>query len=353
MSQKIKVLIVDDSSVVRQVLSEILSEDSQLEVVGTACDPFVARDRIKQLQPDVITLDVEMPRMDGITFLSNLMRLRPMPVVMISSLTEKGADTTMKALELGAVDFMPKPQQNVAEGLRDYALELRSKVRAAARARVAPRHASEPEGPAIHKVPRTIRSSSRVLAVGASTGGVEALGRVFVAMPPDGPGMVVVQHIPNPFAEAFARRIDMRCQRKVLVAQDGAPVLDGHIFIAPGDEHLEIVSEGAGYRMRLSSAPKVSGHRPSVDVLFHSVARVAGKRAAAALLTGMGSDGAAGLLELRQAGAWTLAQDEASSVVWGMPREAVKIGAACAVVPLDQVAPALTDWAFKAPASSR
>lgn len=340
----IRVLIVDDSSVVRQLLTEILSEAPDLEVVGAACDPLVARDKIKLLSPDVITLDVEMPRMDGLTFLSNLMRLRPMPVVMISTLTEKGAQTTMRALELGAVDFIPKPQN--AQGLREYSEELRQKVRAAARARLASR-TTPPAALALQPAsPLPARASRALLALGASTGGVEALGQVFTALPQDGPGAVVVQHIPDPFAAAFVQRIDLRCQRTVELARHGQTVLDGHIYLAPGNQHLRVVPDGTGFRMQLTDEDKVSGHRPSVDVLFESVAAAAGPRACGALLTGMGHDGAAGLLRMRQAGASTMAQDEASCVVYGMPREAVRIGAAQAVVGLEQVAPTLMSWAL-------
>ncbi len=349
--RRTKVLIVDDSSVVRQILTEILGSAPDLEVVGTACDPLVARDKIKLLSPDVLTLDVEMPRMDGLTFLSNLMRLRPMPVVMISTLTAKGADTTMRALELGAVDFIPKPQDS--QGLRDYSEELCQKVRTAARARISQRTPPAPPQ-AAPRGPMPVMGASRsVLALGASTGGVEALGEVFMALPQEGPGVVVVQHIPNPFAGAFAQRIDLRCQRKVELARHGLPVLDGHIYLAPGDEHLRVVPQGSGFKLALSSEEKVSGHRPSVDVLFESIAEVAGPRACAALLTGMGQDGASGLLSLRQAGAFTMAQDEASCVVFGMPREAIRLGAAEAVVSLEQVAPTMMSWALQTRASGR
>jgi two-component system, chemotaxis family, protein-glutamate methylesterase/glutaminase len=333
----IKVLIIDDSALVRSLLSEILSEDPELEVVGSASDPLIAREKIKTTQPDVLTLDVEMPRMDGLTFLENLMRLHPLPVLMVSSLTESGADVTLQALELGAVDFITKPKLGVAEGLRAYSDELREKVKACARARVRGQTAPRP----VARSQRSFRTTDHLIAIGASTGGTEAIKDVLAQMPADAPGIVITQHIPAAFSAPFAERMNRCSAMLVCEAQDGQQVRPGHAYIAPGGRHLHVVSDGARWVCRLSDEAPVNRHRPSVDVLFRSVARHAGKNAVAALLTGMGDDGARGLLELRQAGARTLIQDEASSVVWGMPGAAFKLGAAEQVLPLDQIAGAL------------
>lgn len=335
---KTKVLIIDDSALVRSLLTEILTEDGGFEIVGTASDPLIAREKIKQLRPDVLTLDVEMPRMDGLTFLENLMRLHPMPVLMVSSLTEKGADVTLQALELGAIDFVTKPKLGVAEGLRAYAQELREKLQACARAR--PRGAgSAPR--AVLRPQRQFRTTDRLIAIGASTGGTEAIKAVLEQMPADAPAIVITQHIPAAFSAPFAERMDRSSAMSVCEAQDGQPIRPGHAYIAPGGRHLHVVSDGARWVCRLNDEAPVNRHRPSVDVLFQSVAQFAGKNAVAAILTGMGDDGARGLLALRSIGARTLAQDEASSVVWGMPGAAVKLGGAEQVLPLDQIAPAL------------
>ncbi|HBK54977.1 MAG TPA: chemotaxis response regulator protein-glutamate methylesterase [Xanthomonadales bacterium] len=339
----IKVLVIDDSALVRQVLTELLSADPDIEVVGSAADPIVARDKIKTLAPDVLTLDVEMPRMDGLTFLENLMRLRPMPVVMVSSLTERGAEVTLEALALGAVDFVAKPKLDVARGLADYADELREKVRAAARARVGAAPAQRlPEQPKTAVPPqRRFRTTDRLIAIGASTGGTEAIREVLEAMPPDAPAIVIVQHIPPGFSAAFAQRMNRCSAMAVFEARDGQPILPGHVYIAPGDRHLRVVGDGAKWLCRLDDGPQINRHRPSVDVLFRSVLTHAGRNAVAAVLTGMGDDGARGLLELREAGVHTVVQDEASSVVWGMPGSAVKLGAAEEILPLAQIAPRL------------
>lgn len=331
---KTKVLIVDDSALVRSLLTEILSGDSDLEVVGTASDPYVARDKIKQLKPDVLTLDVEMPRMDGLTFLENLMRLHPMPVLMVSSLTEKGAEVTLQAMELGAVDFVTKPKLSVAEGLREYSEELKAKVKAVARSR--PRLAAR----GVIRTPsrRVFRTTDRLIAIGASTGGTEAIREVLERMPADAPAIVITQHIPPAFSGPFAARMDRSSDMSVCEAQDGQQIRPGHAYIAPGGRHLAVVSDGARWICRLNDEPPENRHRPSVDVLFKSVAQHAGRNAVAAVLTGMGDDGARGLLELRQCGARTLVQDEQSSVVWGMPGSAFKLGAAEQVLPLDQIA---------------
>ncbi len=336
----IKVLIVDDSALVRQLLSELLSSAADIEVVGTAADPIVAREKIKALQPDVLTLDVEMPRMDGLTFLENLMRLRPMPVVMVSSLTERGAEVTLEALALGAVDFVTKPKLDVASGLRGYGAELIAKVRAAATVRVKDRPAQRlPDiAKSALRPQRRFRTTDRLIAIGASTGGTEAIREVLEVMPPDAPAIVIVQHIPPGFSTAFAQRMNRCSPMAVFEASDGQPIVPGHVYIAPGDRHLRVVGDGAKWLCRLDDGPPINRHRPSVDVLFRSVLTHAGTNAVAAVLTGMGDDGARGLLELHDAGVRTVVQDEASSVVWGMPGAAHKLGAADEVLPLSQIA---------------
>ncbi len=344
-SKRIRVLIVDDSALVRQLLTEMLSFDREIEVVGTASDAHAARERIKALNPDVLTLDVEMPRMDGVTFLRNLMRLRPMPVVMVSSLTEHGADVTLDALALGAVDYLPKPKIDIAATLSDYRVELIEKVKGAARARVRPldslvvipsRDASAIL-PALKGPPRHLRTTDRIIAIGASTGGTEAIKSVLVGLPADTPGIVVAQHIPKAFSEQFAKRMDACCQMTVFEAKDGQQILPGHVYIAPGDRHLLVIRDGARYVCRLDDGLPVNRHKPSVDVLFRSVAQNVGRNAIGIILTGMGKDGARGLKEMRDAGSPTIAQDEATSVVWGMPGEAVAVGAAEHVLPLEDV----------------
>ncbi|GAB2500976.1 protein-glutamate methylesterase/protein-glutamine glutaminase [Lysobacter humi (ex Lee et al. 2017)] len=335
-TRPVRVLVVDDSALIRQLMTELLAADPGIEVVGTAADPFIARDKIKQLQPDVLTLDVEMPRMDGLTFLQNLMRLRPMPVVMVSSLTQAGATVTLDALALGAVDFVAKPSIDVARGMAEYAGVLQQKVRAAAKARVA-RVEARPL-PAELPSAMTYRTTDRLLAIGASTGGTEAIRDVLAAMPADAPAIVIAQHIPAQFSGAFAERLDKHSKMTVLEAQDGQQIMPGHAYVAPGGRHLRVQRSGARWHCRLGDDVPVSGHRPSVDVLFESVAEHAGRNASAALLTGMGDDGARGLLKLREVGAVTLAQDQATSVVWGMPGAAVARGAAQAVLPLGSIA---------------
>jgi two-component system chemotaxis response regulator CheB len=350
MANKIRVLIVDDSALVRQVLTEILNGDPGIEVVGAAPDPFVARDKIKALNPDVLTLDVEMPKMDGITFLSNLMRLRPMPVVMVSSLTEKGADVTLQALEFGAVDFVTKPKVDLAHTLDEYAAEIRAKVRMAAGARVRALERSSvastlgmvpklsADAVLAKTGPRHFRTTDRLIAIGASTGGTEAIKEVLLDMPADAPGIVISQHIPETFSGPFARRMNGISAMTVYEAQDGQQILPGHVYIAPGSHHLLVVRDGARFVCRLSDGPPVNRHRPSVDVMFRSVAQNVGSNAIGVILTGMGADGAEGLKEMREAGSVTIAQDETTSVVWGMPGEAVKRGAAEHVLALDKVA---------------
>jgi two-component system chemotaxis response regulator CheB len=332
----IRVLVVDDSALMRRLLSEILATDPEIEVVGTAGDPFAARDRIKQLLPDVLTLDIEMPRMDGLTFLGNLMRLRPMPVVMISSLTERGADVSLQALELGAVDVVAKPQLDLSRGMIDQAAEIITKVKAAASARPRARVAAAPvlaKGSA-----PGLRTTDRVIAIGASTGGTEAVAQVLAALPADAPGVVIAQHIPPEFSRRFAERLDSTTRLTVSEARDGDPILVGHAYVAPGQRHLRVERSGARYVCRVGDDEPVNRHRPSVDVLFASVADSAGANAIGVLLTGMGADGAHHLGTLRQRGAPTIAQDRETSVVWGMPGEAVKRGAAGEVLALERIA---------------
>jgi two-component system, chemotaxis family, protein-glutamate methylesterase/glutaminase len=350
--RRVRVLIVDDSALVRQMLSEMLGRDPAIEVVGTAGDAHIARDKIKQLNPDVLTLDVEMPRMDGLTFLRNLMRLRPMPVVMVSSLAEHGAEVTLDALALGAVDYLPKPRLDIAATLGDYCDELIEKVKAAAGASV---RALDSSGEASPQASRRLRAGSllvtaeRVIGIGASTGGTEAIKQVLCGLPPDSPGIVIAQHIPKAFSSAFAKRLNDSCALRVCEAEDGQHVLAGHAYVAPGDRHLLLARDGARYVCRIDDGAPVNRHKPSVDVLFGSMARSAGRNAVGLLLTGMGKDGARGLLEIRHSGGRTLAQDEPTSVVWGMPGEAVSIGAAQHIVPLDAIAAAACELAASGP----
>ncbi len=347
--QRIRVLIVDDSALVRTLLTEMLSAAKDIEVVGAAADAHAAREKIKRLNPDVITLDVEMPRMDGITFLRNLMRLRPMPVVMVSSLTERGADVTLDALSLGAVDYLPKPKIDLAVTFTEYRDELAEKIRTAACASVRaldPRRATFRPGPS-HSADavlprsetlRTLRTTDHIIAIGASTGGTEAIKEVLTRLPPDSPGVVIAQHIPKAFSGPFARRMNDCCAVSVSEAEDGQQILAGHAYIAPGDRHLLVVRDGARYVCRLDDGVPVNRHKPSVDVLFRSVAQNGGRNAIGVLLTGMGKDGARGLKEMLDSGSRTIAQDELTSVVWGMPGEAVALGAAEHVLPLDHIA---------------
>jgi two-component system chemotaxis response regulator CheB len=338
--KRISVLIVDDSALVRRVLTEILSSDPAIKVLGTAHDAYDAREKIKALNPDVLTLDVEMPRMDGLTFLRNLMRLRPMPVIMVSSLTERGAEVTLDALSIGAIDYLSKPKIDLAATLADYKDELIAKVKAAASARVrAPSSAAASADVVLAKraPQRQLRTTERIIAIGASTGGTEAIKDVLIHLPPDTPGIVITQHIPKLFSGAFARRMDSCCQLSVCEAEDGQQVLRGHAYIAPGDMHLSLVRDGARYVCRLDDGPPVNRHKPSVDVLFRSVAQQAGRNAIGVILTGMGKDGALGLKEMRDTGSRTIAQDEATSIVWGMPGEAVAQGGAADVLPLGEI----------------
>jgi two-component system chemotaxis response regulator CheB len=326
---KTKVLICDDSALIRSVMTEIVNSQPDMEVVGAAPDPLVARELIKKTNPDVLTLDVEMPRMDGLDFLEKLMRLRPMPVLMVSSLTERGSEITMRALELGAVDFVTKPKISIQSGMREYAELIADKIRATARARIKPRsiHASSP-APVLPQLRSPLTSSEKLIIIGASTGGTEAIREFLMQMPSDCPGILIAQHMPEGFTSSFARRLDALCRISVSEAAGGERVLPGHAYIAPGHSHLLLARSGANYVTRIEQTPPVNRHRPSVDVLFRSAAQAAGKNAVGVILTGMGKDGAAGMLEMKEAGAHNFAQDEASCVVFGMPREAIALGAA-------------------------
>jgi len=347
---KTRVVVVDDSALVRGLLAEIINRQVDMACVGAASDPLVAREMIRSLNPDVITLDVEMPRMDGIDFLSRLMRLRPMPVVMVSTLTERGADVTLRALELGAVDFVAKPKIGVADGLRQLGTEITEKIRIAARAQVrrlaapAPAAAggSTPAHPAA--LPSLGRlSTEKIIFIGASTGGTEATREVLVQLPPDAPAVMITQHMPPGFTKSYAARLNGLARIRIAEAQDGERVLPGHAYIAPGGLHLSVERSGANYIARVRDGEPVNRHKPSVEVLFQSAARVVGPNALGVMLTGMGADGAKAMREMRDAGSWNVCQDEASCVVFGMPREAIAHGAANEVLPLARIAPALIE----------
>lgn len=343
-SRRIRVLVIDDSALVRSLLTRILRQDEQIEVVGAASDAFVARDMIKTLSPDVLTLDIQMPRMDGLQFLRNLMRLRPMPVVMCSSLTASGAEITLAALELGAVDFITKPQIDLAHELQSYAGELIGKVKVAATARVRPladTADSDARGAHPHAPALLSQSSNQVIAIGASTGGTEAIRQVLSRLPHHCPGILIAQHIPSAFSQQFAARMDACSALSVQEASEGALIQPGRAYVAPGDRHLMVTRDGAHYRCHLHDGPPVNRHRPSVDLLFDSMARHLGARGVGVILTGMGADGAKGLQQMRSSGAHTIAQDEASSVVWGMPGAAVAAGAVERVLGIGEIAAAL------------
>ena len=345
MAKKIRVLIVDDSAVVRQTMSEILSSDPQIEVMSTAGDPFIAADRIRDEIPDVITLDVEMPRMDGITFLQKIMSQHPIPVVMCSSLTEKGSETALKALEYGAVEIIQKPRMGTKGFLEESRVRICDAVKAASQARVRRVANVRPVAPkltadVIMEKPRShamMQTTEKVVVVGASTGGTEAL-RVFLeSLPADSPGIVIVQHMPEGFTRAFSQRLDGLCRISVKEAADNDTVVRGRALIAPGNHHLLLKRSGARYYVEVKDGPLVSRHRPSVDVLFRSAARYAGKNAVGVIMTGMGDDGAHGMLEMKQAGAVNIAQDEASCIVFGMPNEAIKLGGVDHIRPLEAI----------------
>ena len=348
---KIRVLVVDDSALVRGLLTEIIDRQPDMCCVGAAADPLVAREMIRTHSPDVITLDVEMPRMDGLDFLSRLMRLRPMPVVMVSTLTERGADVTLKALELGAVDFVAKPKIGVADGLRQLGADITEKIRAAARARVARRPgppAAAPGVPPPMAPPPMAQlgrlSTEKIIFIGASTGGTEATRELLAEMPADSPAVMITQHMPPGFTKSYAARLDSLCRIRVAEARDGERVLPGHAYVAPGGFHLSVERSGANYVARVTDGDPVNRHRPSVEVLFDSAARVVGRNALGVMLTGMGADGARAMKTMRDAGSFNLVQDEASCVVFGMPREAIAHGAAHEVLPLNRIAPRLLEW---------
>jgi two-component system, chemotaxis family, protein-glutamate methylesterase/glutaminase len=345
---KIRVLVVDDSAVVRQTLSRLLSEDPEIEVIATAGDPFVAADRIAEQVPDVITLDIEMPRMDGLTFLKKLMAQHPIPVVICSSLADEGAQSTLRALDYGAVDIIAKPRLGTRQFLEDSQIALCNVVKGAASARVqamrAP-HRVEPKLTADVILPRAahamVETTEKVVVVGSSTGGTEALKVLLERLPADSPGIVIVQHMPELFTRAFASRLDGLCAITVKEAESNDTVLRGRALIAPGNHHLLLKRSGARYHVEVKDGPLVCRHRPSVDVLFRSAARYAGRNGVGVILTGMGDDGARGMLEMKEAGAVTVAQDEATSVVFGMPKEAIKLNAVDKVLPLESIAAAV------------
>lgn len=347
---KIKVMLVDDSALVRNVLSEVLSSDPRIEIVATAQDPLVAVQKLRRQAPDVIILDVEMPRMDGITFLQKLMCQHPIPVIICSTAVEKGAESTLKALEFGAVDIIQKPRLGTRQFLEESRVLLTDAVKAAAKAKLRPL-AKPPRKPESKLSADAVlerasgkammRTTEQVVVIGASTGGTEAVRTVLEALPQDAPGMTVVQHMPEGFTRSFAERLDRLCRVSIKEAADGDRVLRGHVLIAPGNRHTLLKRSGACYYVEVRDGPLVSRHRPSVDVLFRSAARYAGKNAVGVLLTGMGDDGAAGMKELHDVGAHTIAQDEATSVVYGMPREAVERGGVDRVLPLGRIAAAL------------
>lgn len=334
--KKIRVLCVDDSALVRGLMVEIINSHADMEVVATAPDPLVARELIKQHNPDVLTLDVEMPRMDGLDFLERLMRLRPMPVVMVSSLTERGSEVTLRALELGAVDFVTKPKLGLRDGLIEYSDLIADKLRAAAASR--PRQAMSQRPRPRQLTARPFSTTEKLVMIGASTGGTEAIRQVLEPLPPNSPAIMITQHMPAGFTRSFVQRLDNLCAVQVHEAEDGQRVMPGNVYLAPGGvAHMKLARSGANYVVQLDQGEPVNRHRPSVDVLFHSAAEVAGRNAVGVLLTGMGKDGAQGMLAMKQAGAVTFAQDEASCVVFGMPREALLIGAASEAVPLSEI----------------
>jgi two-component system chemotaxis response regulator CheB len=344
-NNKTRVVVVDDSALVRGLLAEIINRQPDMQCVGSAADPLAAREMIRELNPDVITLDVEMPRMDGLEFLSRLMRLRPMPVVMVSTLTERGAEVTMKALELGALDFVAKPRLGVADGIRQLSDDITDKIRAASKAHVrrvttSPAQASGPS-PATPALGRL--STEKIIFIGASTGGTEATREVIASLPADTPAVLITQHMPPGFTASYAARLNAASQMRVAEARDGERVLPGHAYLAPGGKHLWVERSGANYVARVADGEPVNRHKPSVEVLFNSAARVVGPNAIGVMLTGMGADGAKAMKTMRDAGAWNVAQDEATCVVFGMPREAIAHGGVNEVLPLQQITPRLLE----------
>lgn len=337
--RKIRVLVVDDSAVARNILTLGLHKYPFIEIVGSAPDPYVAKDKILQLNPDVLTLDVEMPRMDGLTFLKKIMEYRPMPVIMVSSLTKSGCDLTISCLETGAIDFITKPEIDVADGIEKMLSSLAEKIKFAARVKVNKRSLSgSTASPAPLLSSAMIETTNKILAIGASTGGTEAIKTVLTRLPADSPGIVITQHMPEKFTKSFADRLNHLCQIEVREGKNGDSVLPGLALIAPGNYHMTIKRSGARYFVETHQEPQVNGHRPSVDVMFESVAKYVGNNAVGVIMTGMGADGARGLLTMRENGARTIAQDEESSVVFGMPKEAIELGAAERIAPLEKIA---------------
>ncbi|MDX8379101.1 MAG: chemotaxis response regulator protein-glutamate methylesterase [Gallionella sp.] len=353
-NHKIRVLVIDDSALIRSVMKELINQEKDMECVGAAPDPLVAREMIKSLNPDVLTLDVEMPKMDGLDFLERLMRLRPMPVIMVSTLTERGSDITFKALALGAVDFVSKPKMDIARGMEEYASDITDKIRAAAQSKVRKKvadvasvHDKLSADAILPSITRRYASTEKLIIIGASTGGTEAIKEVLMRMPADVPGILIAQHMPEAFTKSFADRLNGLCKISVKEAVHNERILPGHAYIAPGHSHLLLKRSGANYMTDLNQGAPVNRHRPSVDVLFRSAANVAGANALGIILTGMGKDGARGLLEMRQAGAYTVAQDEESCVVFGMPREAIAVGGACEVMSLKNITGHTLDYLAK------
>jgi len=341
---KIRVLIVDDSALIRSVLREIINSQPDMEVVGIAPDPLVARTLIKSLNPDILTLDVEMPRMDGLDFLEKLMRLRPMPVLMVSSLTDRGSEITLRALELGAVDFVTKPKLSIEAGMHEYAALIAAKIRGAAQARIKPARIGFPGGVPLALVGNPLTSSEKVIMIGASTGGTEAVREFLMRMPADCPGILIAQHMPGEFTRSFAERLNKQCKISVVEASSDERILPGHAYIAPGSAHLLLARSGANYVTRLDRGPPDNFHRPSVNFLFNSAAECAGKNALGVILSGMGRDGAEGMLNMRRGGSHNFAQDEESCVIFGMPREAIALGAAHEIGPLTELPRMLLDY---------
>lgn len=345
----ISVLVVDDSALIRSLLTELINDQSDMHCVGAAQNAYVAKDMVNQLSPDVITLDIEMPKVDGLTFLDKLMKARPTPVIMISTLTEQGTDATVRALELGAIDYIPKPKLDVAQGIEDYEILIADKIRLASTAKVK----KNTQHKTTVRTTMPILGTEKIVAIGASTGGTEAIKRVLTALPANFPGTVITQHMPSGFTQSFAKRLNASCKMQVKEAEDNERVLPGHVYIAPGEKHMLVKRNGADYRIVIDDSPRMSGHKPSVDKMFNSLVTSAGKNAVAAILTGMGKDGAEGMRKLRELGSYTIAQDEASSVVYGMPKEAVKLDAVVDEVPLDDIANALIKYLSSKRTSTR
>lgn len=343
-SRKLKVLVIDDSALIRSLMKEIIGREKDMECVGTAPDPMAAREMIIERNPDMLTLDVEMPKMDGLDFLERLMRWRPMPVLMVSTLTGKGSDITLRALELGAVDYIAKPKLGIAQGMEESAAEITEKIRTVAQARVHRRAVAAAADQSfsadaiLPSVAGRYSSTEKLIVIGASTGGTEAIRELLVRLPADAPGVLVTQHMPEHFTKSFAARLDTLCRISVKEAERNERILPGHAYIAPGNSHMLLARSGANYVIKLDQGPLVNRHRPSVDVLFRSAANIAGANAVGIILTGMGKDGVQGLLEMKRAGSFTIAQDEASCVIFGMPKEAIAAGGACEVLPLQNIA---------------